>query len=81
VDTGLLDWAITLDITWEPEVAKRVSAGFSGGADGEDEFDAVVGLIGMIAVASGAMQSGEPADDLAVANVEGWILGRTAPRL
>ncbi|HVA73077.1 MAG TPA: hypothetical protein VNF71_00750 [Acidimicrobiales bacterium] len=72
----LLSWASTLSVAWEPEVLARVRAGFSAGGNGEDEFDAVVGLVGMIAVVTGALPSGEPSEDPAVASVEGWILGR-----
>jgi hypothetical protein len=75
---NLLGWAAMLEVTWQPEIQRRVEAGFSDGINGEDEFDAVVGLLGMIAVATGAMRSGEPPDDPAVFSVEGWILGRTA---
>jgi hypothetical protein len=72
----LLDWASSLAVTWRDEIHARVVAGFSNDADGEDEFDAVVGLLGMIAVVTGVLASGEPSDDEAVVNIEGWILGR-----
>lgn len=36
----------------------------------------MVGLLGMISVVTGALESGEPTDDSAVLRVEGWILGR-----
>jgi hypothetical protein len=78
---NLLDWAMKLDMTWQPDVVRRVGAGFADRASGEDEFDAVVGLLGMVAVVTGAMKSGEPTDDPAVTDVEGWILGRTANEL
>lgn len=74
---ALLDWATSLGVTWQPEIAQRVGAGFSDDINGEDEFDAVVGLLGMIAVVTGAMESGEPRDDSSVVGVEGWILGRS----
>ena len=41
-------------------------------------FDAVVGLLGMIAVVTGAIDAGVPSDDPAVISTEGWILGRAA---
>lgn len=75
---ALLDWALSVGVAWEPEVLQRVHAGFSAGGNGEDEFDAVVGLVGMIAVVNGALPSGEPTDDPAVTSVEGWILGRAS---
>ena len=75
---ALLDWAMALGMTWQPEIAQRVGIGFSDDINGEDELDAVVGLLGMIAVVTGAMESGEPTDDPAIGSVEGWILGRVA---
>jgi hypothetical protein len=73
---ALLQWATSLGVTWRPEIVQRVGAGFTDEINGEDEFDAVVGLLGMIAIVTGAMQSGEPRDDAAVLDVERWILGR-----
>jgi hypothetical protein len=74
---GLLTWARTLGVTWDGEVLARVRSGLSAGPNGEDEFDAVVGVLGMIAVASGTISPGEPRDDAAVTSTEGWILGRS----
>ena len=64
---------------WRRDIAQRLQDGFSDDINGEDEFDAVVGLLGMIAVVTGAMESGEPTDDAPVTSVEGWILGRMPP--
>jgi hypothetical protein len=72
----LLTWAEDLGVQWDRKIVDRVEAGFSSGVNGEDEFDATVGLLGMIAVVVGRLPSGEPAGDPAVAAVEGWILGR-----
>ena len=74
----LLDWAERLGVSWDGHVRRRVAEGCAEGANGEDEFDAVVGLLGMIAVACGVLPSGEPGDDPEVGAVEGWILGRRA---
>lgn len=73
---GLLTWAASLGVSWDPAVLARVEAGFSAGSNGEDEFDAVVGLLGMIGVVTGAFPTGEPRDHPPIAAVEGWILGR-----
>jgi hypothetical protein len=56
----------------------EVLAGFGPHADGEDRFDAVVGLLGMIQVVFGRLPEGPPCNDPAVRLVEGWILGRPA---
>jgi hypothetical protein len=76
----LLHWANAFGVEWQEEVGQRVSAGFADDIIGEDEFDATVGLLGMIGVVTGAMESGDPTDDPAVTRVEGWILGRPADR-
>ena len=73
---GILAWARSLGVTWEPRIRDRVQAGFSDGVNGEDEFDAVIGLLAMISVITGKLPPGEPRDDPAVTTVEGWILGR-----
>jgi hypothetical protein len=75
---GLLEWAEVSGVLWSADVLSRVKGGFSEGRNGEDEFDAVVGLIGMIAVVTGKIPSGEPETDTAIRTVEGWILGRSA---
>jgi uncharacterized protein (TIGR00369 family) len=72
----LLQWADTLGVTWQPDVLARVEQGFSDDGNGEDEFDAVVGLLGMLGVVAGVLPSGEPLDDPPVLATEGWILGR-----
>ena len=75
---GLLAWAATLPAEWDASIRRRVESGFSDGRNGEDEFDAIIGLLAMIAVVAGAIDPGVPADDPAVLSTEGWILGRTA---
>lgn len=49
--------------------------GFGVSDVGEDQFDAVVGLLGMLAVIMGLRSDGVPKDD-AVTSVEGWIFGQ-----
>ena len=75
---ALLAWADSLGVRWDDAVLGRVRTGLSPHGHGEDEFDAAVGLLGMISVLRGATPSGEPPDDPAVTAVEGWILGRAA---
>lgn len=52
-----------------------IDEGFGGRADGEDPFDAMVGLLGMLNIVLGARSAGEPPKG-AGAMVEGWILGQ-----
>jgi hypothetical protein len=78
---GLLAWAAGLPVEWDASIYRRVESGFSDSRNGEDEFDAIIGLLAMIAVVTGAIGAGVPADDPAVLGIEGWILGRTAENL
>lgn len=75
---GLLRWAESLAVTWDVRVLQRVTEGFSDGRTGEDEFDAVVGLLAIVGVVTGTIATGEPRDDAAVLSTEGWILGRAS---
>lgn len=75
---GILAWAMSLDVGWDPCICDRVVEGFCDGPNGEDEFDAVIGLLAMISVVAGVLRPGEPRDDPAMSTVEGWILGRPA---
>jgi hypothetical protein len=49
--------------------------GVGPGNDGEDPFEALVGVLGMLNVLLGHRQTGEPTDD-SVRRVEVWILGQ-----
>ncbi len=72
----LLGWAESLGVGWAADVRARVTAGFCDGPAGEDEFDCVAGVLGIIGVVTGAIPVGLPADDPAVVTTEGWMLGR-----
>jgi hypothetical protein len=59
------------------EGAQRVvESGFGGLSDGEDQFDAFVGLIGMLNIVIGRRSAGDPDPASAEASIEGWILGQ-----
>jgi hypothetical protein len=67
----------------QPEAAltAMVQAGFGADAAGEDRFDSVIGLLGLIGVLDGVRPDFVP-DDPWVRGWEGWVLGQTAlPRL
>ena len=76
--SGLFTWAESLPVEWDPGIRRRVESGFSDDRNGEDEFDAVIGMLAMIAVVTGTIDAGVPSDDPAVITTEGWILGRAA---
>lgn len=73
---SLVTFARELDVTLEAALERRIYDGFGSGSSGEDEFDAVVGMLGMLNVITGRRGSGAPHDDLAVRSVEGWMLGQ-----
>jgi hypothetical protein len=66
-----------LGVAAEPAARAEIADGFGAGASGEDRFDAVVGLLGMLNVVLGRRPPGEP-DDPIVRRIEGWNLGQTA---
>jgi hypothetical protein len=61
-----------------PDAAAQVADGFGDNADGEDRFDAFVGMIGALQVGLGVRADGVPWADRPVREVEGWVLGREA---
>ena len=64
-------WGIAMD----DATRRALRAGFGPGAEGEDPFDALIGLLAMIEVVEG--RHPEAPDSLPEkAGVEGWILGR-----
>lgn len=70
----LLDWTKRARIAVAPALAAEITAGFDE-PGGDDRFDAVIGLLGLLNVVSGGRPSGEP-DEPVVRRIEGWILGQ-----
>ena len=68
-------WARSRGVTLTPELVGLIRAGFGDHPDGEDRFDAIVGLMSMIDVVQGHRAEGVP-DRADIRDVEGWILGR-----
>ena len=75
VGAALVTWAADHDVDWSDDVASRVEDGFGPAAAGEDAFDAVVGLSGLLRVVSGLQPAAPPNLCAPVRSVEGWILG------
>ena len=71
---GLLAAADRAGLTPAAELEAFVQDGFGAGREGENAFDSVVGLIGMLLVLRG-LRPAEPPDEPAVRRVEGWMLG------
>lgn len=59
---------------------ESISDGFGNRHDGEDRFDAAVGLFGMLNLILGLEPFHEPTDPV-VRAVEGWIFGQGAPEV
>ena len=66
-------WAHATGVRLTRKVQDEIEVGFGSSRDGEDRFDAVVGLFGMLDVVLGNLPSGEPHDGST--QIEGWILG------
>lgn len=72
----LLEWASRHRVRFDADIEQRVRDGLGLGGDGEDAFDALAGLCGMIEVVDG--RRAEIADGRIVSGQrEGWILGQT----
>lgn len=67
--------AETLAVDLTPGLAHAIETGFGERADGEDRFDALCGLLGMLRVLDGSAPADPPAEDPALTTVEGWMLG------
>jgi hypothetical protein len=71
----LLDWASRHDVRFLPDIAQLITNGFGQRENGEDPFDAVAGLCGMVEVADGR-RAEAPRPETFSQNGEGWILGQ-----
>ena len=70
--TALIKWAAKRGIKLDAPLTVTIQNGFP---EGDDAFDAVVGLFGILEVVLGSRKSGDPLDDQK-SKVEGWILGQ-----
>jgi hypothetical protein len=66
-----------LGVAPSPALAASVEGGFGADAAGEDRFDSVIGLLGLLAVLDGARPDFVPGDPW-IRHWEGWVLGQTA---
>ncbi len=73
----LLERLRRLGIRPEPALRGALLDGFGPAGDGEDPFDAAVGLTGMLNVVLGGRPAGAP-EDPEIRRIEGWILGQAA---
>lgn len=73
----MLRVAGTLGVELTDAARAEIEDGFGGGSDGEDRFDAMVGLLGMLTHLAEA-SDGERLPAPEIRAVEGWMLGQTA---
>jgi hypothetical protein len=71
----LLAWSEKAGVALEPPLRHALLDGFGPKPNGEDLFDATVGLLGMLNLILGLQPLDEPADRR-LHKVEGWILGQ-----
>ena len=71
----LLDWADENGVSVTDGLRRDVEDGFGRDKYGDDRFDALVGLFGMLDVVLGNRPEGAP-PDADIRRIEGWILGQ-----
>jgi hypothetical protein len=71
----LTKWAEQARLILAPELYAAIESGFGSTPAGEDAFDAVVGLFGMLNLLLGLRPLEEP-DGSCLRQIEGWILGQ-----
>jgi hypothetical protein len=71
----LLKWAEKTGLLLSPQLHTSIRTGFGHSPGGEDPFDAVVGLFGMLNVICKFRSYGEPPAEPWL-KVEGWIMGQ-----
>lgn len=77
---ALAAWAEAAHVALMPDLADAIADGFGEDAAGEDRFDCVCGLFGVLNVLLRRRLEGYP-DDPALLRWEGWVLGQTDPPL
>jgi len=73
----LLSWAKTRRVDLHPVLQDAIRNGFGPLPSGEDQFDATVGLFGMLNVLLGHRINDEPRSE-EIRKIEGWIFGQRA---
>lgn len=71
----ILDWAGKYAVLFTPDAQAALVDGFGDSKSGEDPFDALLGLLGMIEVVEGR-QCERTEEHAVITTWEGWILGR-----
>jgi hypothetical protein len=72
---ALIEWADSAGIDLTDDLRTQIVSGFGNHAEGEDDFDAVVGLFGMLEVVLGFAPPNVPCKPSVLA-IEGWMFGQ-----
>jgi hypothetical protein len=72
---ALMNWVEQAGLDLVPELGAALESGFGPRPEGEDAFDAVVGLFGMLNLLLGLRPLDEPVG-ARLRKIEGWILGQ-----
>lgn len=73
--TEIKVWAAQRPVVLDSQAVAEIDGGFGPSKDGEDPFDAFVGVCSMLDVALGYRSDGAP-KHASVRKIEGWILGQ-----
>lgn len=73
----LVQWADASGVDLDPALKESIRNGFGPSSSGEDQFDATIGLFGMLNVLLGHHVIGEPGNE-EIRKIEGWIFGQRA---
>jgi hypothetical protein len=71
----LLEWTEDNPVDLTPALKTMLLDGFGSSPNGDDQFDSVVGLFGMLNILFGNHPCRQPADEH-IRKVEGWIFGK-----
>lgn len=71
----LHEWADRARVHLEPELEAEIQDGFGNRPDGEDRFDALIGLFGLLNLILGLRPLEEPQEE-GLRGIEGWIFGQ-----
>lgn len=73
----LLQWCAEHNVKPDRQLQREIDAGFGPRKSGEDRFDAVAGLFGMIETLNLGGEPPLPAGHT-IRDIEGWMFGRRA---
>lgn len=70
------DWGLSSHVQFGEALQRQIKEGFSLSSFGDDAFDALIGIMGMLNIILGHQSPGIPDSEI-IRNIEGWIFGQT----